>query len=331
MKVLVTGATGFIGSHFVERALSLGHRAVALVRPKAGPASRREDALRERGAEVVTGELRDVAAWQASLNGVDCICHFAAAFREAGVDDDTFRRVNVEGTRELATAAAKAGVKRFVLCGTAGVYGQRVPGIVDERSPMRPWNIYEITKVEAEQSLRDAAAAHDMEYAIVRPSTVYGPGDERLLKMFRAAAKGRFPLFGPGHGRRHMVHVHDLVAAFVAACEAPSAAGAEVIAAGPRATRLCDLLAALAKVLGRESCGPRLPLAPMQMLAAITEDVCRVVRVSPPLYRRRMDFYVNDVEYDCSRARELLGWTPAIDVEEGLAITLDGYRRAGLM
>jgi nucleoside-diphosphate-sugar epimerase len=126
-----------------------------------------------------------------------------------------------------------------------------------------------------------------------------------------------------------MVHVRDLANAFLLSCTVPSIGRACVIAAGPRATTLRELLDTLAKVLGRPSTGPRLPLAPMRMLAAVTEDVCSLIGVSPPLHRRRMDFYINDAEYDCRRAKALLGWTPKIDLESGLKITLQGYREAG--
>src|SRR5690606_2890608 len=133
-------------------------------------------------------------------------------------------------------------VKRFVLCGTAGVYGQRVPGIIDEHSPIRPWNEYERSKVAAEDALRRICAESGMEYVIVRPTAVYGPRDERLQKLFRSVAKGRFPLFGKGEGRRHMVYVKDLADAFLRACTVPAAANQAFIIGGPRAVTLREML-----------------------------------------------------------------------------------------
>src|SRR5690606_7359029 len=102
---------------------------------------------------------------------------------------------------------------------------------------------------------------------------VYGPRDERLSKLFRAVQKGRFPLFGRGEGRRHMIYVTDLAQAFLCACVAPSAANQEMIVAGPRAVPLRDLLETLAQAANRRRFGPRLPLRPMLALAALTEDV----------------------------------------------------------
>src|SRR5690606_23683156 len=131
----------------------------------------------------------------AAVRACDCVCHFAAAFREPGENPEFFHRINVEGSANVARAAGAQGVRRFVHCSTAGIYGQRVSGIIDESTPMRPWNNYERSKLAAEEEVRRAAAAMGMEYVILRPTAVYGPGDERLVKLFRAVAKGRFPLF----------------------------------------------------------------------------------------------------------------------------------------
>jgi nucleoside-diphosphate-sugar epimerase len=161
-----------------------------------------------------------------------------------------------------------------------------------------------------------------MEYVILRPTAVYGPRDQRLLKLFRSAAKGRFPLFGRGDGRRHMVYVSDLADAFLRACTTPAAANQEMIVAGPEAVPLRELLQTLASLSNRRSAGPRLPLRPMLALAAVTEDLCGVLGIKPPLYRRRMDFYTNDAAFDSSRARKVLGWEPKVSLRDGLALTM---------
>jgi nucleoside-diphosphate-sugar epimerase len=322
MKLFVTGACGFIGSHFVEHALADGHEVVGLCRGDRAEQRPTFVHLQNLGAQILSGDVLDGASLRQALHGVDCVVHFAAAFREAGIDEEYFRRVNVAGTATLLRAAHAYGVKRFVLCSTAGIYGQRVPGVIDESKPVSPWNAYERSKVEAEDEVRRSARALGMEYVILRPTAVYGPRDERLLKLFRSAARGRFPLFGAGDGRRHMVYVSDLADAFLRACTQPGAANEEMIVAGPEAVPLREMLRTLAHLTNRRSCGPRLPLRPMLRLAAITEDVCNRLKINPPLYRRRMDFYTNDAAFDSSRARRVLGWEPKIALREGLARTL---------
>lgn len=329
MRLVVTGATGFIGRHFVDHALAAGHAVAALHRPESPQKEALVRDMRARGVEFFAGDVGDPQTLRPAMRGADSVCHFASAFREAGVSDDYFLAVNVAGTGHALEAAADEGVRRFVMCGTAGIYGSRVAGIADENSPPQPANIYERSKVEAEDAVRRLSAERGIEYAIFRPAVVYGPHDERLLKMFSAAARGRFPLFGPGRGRRHMVYVGDVVDAALRACTLPAASGTEVIVAGPRAAPLAEILAVLARTAGRRRAGPRLPLAPMMALAAVVEDACNLVGVKPPIYRRRMDFYRNDAEFDCSRARRVLGWRPEVDLEEGFRRTFDAYRQAG--
>lgn len=323
MRIFVTGATGFVGAYFVERARAGGHDVIGLYRSDADPRRRALlTHLRALGAEMRCGDITDRAALRRAAEGADCVCHFAAAFRESGVTDDHFRSVNVAGTANVLDAARRVGARRFVHCSTAGVYGQRSSGLIDERAPARPWNIYEQTKLAAEEEVRRLTHMAGMEYVILRPVAVYGPRDERLLRLFRAVAKGRFPLFGRGEGRRHMIYVTDLAEAFLCACSAPGAANHELIVAGPQAVPLRELLELLAAIAQRKSFGPRLPLAPMLACAAITEDVCRWLRVKPPLYRRRMDFYLNDAAFDSRLAQRVLGWTPKVDLREGLSRTL---------
>ena len=322
MRIFVTGATGFIGAHFVDKAIAAGHRITALYRSESLENSAVLAHLRDLGVDLRRGDVLDPASLDEAARGCEVVCHFAAAFKEAQADGTYFHRVNVEGTVAVLAAAARAGAKRFVYCSTAGIYGRRVAGVVDESSPPQPWNAYERSKLAAEQKLREGAPALGMEYVILRPSAVYGPHDDRLAKLFRSAAKGRFPLFGRGEGRRHMVYVGDVADAFLRACVEPAAANTEMIVAGPEAVPLRQMLEVLAQVNHRRRCGPQLPLAPMLALAAVVEDTCRGLRIKPPIYRRRMDFYLNDAAFDCARARQVLGWEPRVCLRDGFASTL---------
>lgn len=326
MRIFVTGATGFIGAHFVERALAEGHEVIGLYRSD-GPKHRAViERLRSHGASLRRGDILNPESFADTLKGADVVCHFAAAFRESGADAAYFERMNVEGTTNVARAAVAAGVKRFVHCGTAGIYGQRVAGTISESTPIRPWNSYERSKLAADNRVREIASDAGMEFVILRPTAVYGPRDERLLKLFRSVQKGRFPLFGPGDGRRHMIYVTDLADAFLRACTAPSAVSHELIVAGPKAVTLREMLQTIAQAANRPAFGPRLPLKPMLALAAVVEDTCKVFRINPPIYRRRMDFYLNDAAFDSRQAQAVLGWQPKVDLPEGFAATLNALR-----
>ena len=327
MRIFVTGATGFIGAHFVERALAEGHEVTGLYRSDGAKHREVIERLRVHGASLRRGDILEPESFADTLRGSDSVCHFAAAFRESGADECYFERMNVEGTSNVARAAAAAGVKRFVQCGTAGIYGQRVTGTIDESTPIRPWNSYERSKLAADERVREIATSAGMEYVILRPTAVYGPRDERLLKLFRSVQKGRFPLFGAGEGRRHMIYVTDLADAFLRACTAPTAANQELIVAGPKAVPLREMLQTIARAANRPAFGPRLPLKPMLALAAAVEDTCKVFNINPPIYRRRMDFYLNDAAFDSRQAQAMLGWQPKVDLAEGFAATLSALRR----
>ena len=321
MKIFVTGALGFIGSHFVERALAGGHRVLGLFRSSSGEKQALLSSLTRQGAHLVQGDVLAPEAYREALQGTDCVCHFAAAFKGATYSEADFHRVNVGGTEALLAAAAAAHVRRFILCSTAGIYGQQLAGITNESAPTEPWNAYERSKLLAEESVRTLAPARGMQFVILRPSVVYGPRDDRLGKLFRSAARGQFPLFGKGHGRRHMVYVTDVADAFLLACHQPTARDEAMIIAGPDVVSLRELLDTLAAVMQRRSFGPKLPLAPMLLAAALVEDLCAVLGITPPIYRRRMDFYRSDAAFDCTRARQLLGWQPTVHLREGLQRT----------
>jgi len=329
MRLLVTGGTGFIGSHLAEEGRRRGAQVVVL-----GLADRPEEKanaalLASQGVEILPGSITDGELCARAMRGVTHVFHLAVAMREGGKSDQFFETVNLEGTRSLLNAGGSGRVERFVYCSTIGIYGHRAPGITTEQSPLRPGNIYERTKVAAERMVRELAADGNVHYTILRPADVYGPRDQRLLKLFKGVSQGRFPLFGDGSGRRHMVYVDDVVSAFFAACERPEAVDEGMIVAGPRPCTLRELIETVRQFTGSARYGFRLPLAPMLATAAVVEDVCQALRLDPPIYRRRMDFFTSDSAFDTSRARRLLGWAPQVDLAEGIRRTYEAYRAAG--
>jgi dihydroflavonol-4-reductase len=331
MKLLVTGGTGFIGSHLAEEGRRRGAQVAVL-----GLADRPEeranaDLLARLGVEILPGSITDAELCARAMRGATHVFHLAVAMREGGKSDEFFESVNLEGTRRLLEAAAAGRVERFVYCGTIGIYGHRAPGITDEESPLRPGNIYERTKVAAEAMVRERAPEVDVPFTILRPADVYGPRDQRLLKLFKGVSAGRFPLFGDGSGRRHMVYVDDVVSAFFAACERREAVGEAMIVAGPSPCTLRELIELVRRVSGSRRFGRRLPLGPMLATAAAVEDVCQALKLDPPIYRRRMDFFTSDSAFDTSRARRVLAWSPKVELEDGVRRTYEAYRAAGAL
>src|SRR5437763_134916 len=152
MRVLVTGATGFLGAHLVRRLLADGARVRVLVR-----SATKAEALREQGAELAVGEIADRDAVRAALDEVAVVYHLAGKLFMPGVPADTYRRTHVEGTRVLLACCREHGrLERLVHCSTTGVLGVTGDRAVDETAPFRPTNVYEATKAEAELLVRDA-------------------------------------------------------------------------------------------------------------------------------------------------------------------------------
>jgi nucleoside-diphosphate-sugar epimerase len=329
MRLLVTGGTGFIGSHLAEEGRRRGADVVVLGLTGRPEEKANAELLSRLGVEVLSGSITDPELCRRAARGATHIFHLAVAMREGGKSDEFFESINLDGTRHLLQAAMAERVQRFVYCSTIGIYGHRVPGISTEDSPLSPGNIYERTKVTAERLVRDFAENCGLAAVVLRPADVYGPRDQRLLKLFKGVSRGRFPLFGAGQGRRHMVYVDDVVSAFFKACERQEAVGEGLIVAGPRACTLRELLAEVKTATGSSRYGIRLPLAPMLGLAAVVEDICAALAVDPPIYRRRMDFFHSDSEFDTSRARRVLGWEPKVDLPEGIRRTLEDYRSTG--
>jgi nucleoside-diphosphate-sugar epimerase len=331
MKLLVTGGTGFIGSHLAEEGRRRGAEVVVLGLTDRPEERANAELLARQGVAIMPGSITDAELCQRAMRGVTHVFHLAVAMREGGKRDEFFETVNLEGTRRLLEAAGAARVERFVYCGTIGIYGHRAPGITTEDSPLHPGNIYERTKVAAERLVRELAPQLRLPYTIIRPADVYGPRDQRLLKLFRGVNAGRFPLFGDGSGRRHMVYVDDVVSAFFAACERPAAVGEGMIVAGPRPCTLRELIEEVRRATGSPRFGRRLPLKPMLAAAAVVEDVCQALKVDPPIYRRRMDFFTSDSAFDISRARRVLEWSPKVELDEGVRRTFEDYRRSGAL
>ena len=147
MRVLVTGGTGFIGSHLAADARRRGAEVIVLGLTDYLVERQNAAWLESQGIEVVSGSVTDASVCAAAMQGVTHVHHLAVAMREAAIDDAYFDAVNVEGTRHLLAAAHAAGVRRFTYCGTIGVFGHRAPGITCEGSPLAPGNAYERTKL----------------------------------------------------------------------------------------------------------------------------------------------------------------------------------------
>lgn len=278
--------------------------------------------------ERFEGELNNPASLRAAVSGVERIYHIAAVYREAKLPDSYYREINVEGTRRLAEASLEEGGIPFLYCSTCGVHGEVEPP-ADEAAPYNPGDIYQQTKVEAERVVLGLHRDRGLPVVVLRPVGIYGSGDRRFLKLFKGVAKRRFPMIGKGDVLYHLTHVEDVARGFLRAGETPSAYGEAFILAGAEYTTVRELVALIAEKAGVEPPRFRWPSMPFYAAAAICEDVCRPLGIEPPLYRRRLDFFLKHRAFKIDKAKKELGWEPEVDLASGIEQTLGWYRKVG--
>jgi nucleoside-diphosphate-sugar epimerase len=321
--VLVTGGAGYTGGHLCRKLAARGDHVRTLVLPGMDAS-----ALKPLGVEIVEGDLTRKESLAPAVRGAAVVYHIAAVYREQNVPRRVFWDVNVGGTRNLLESAAAAGVKRFVHCSTVGVQGDIEDPPANEDAPYAPGDYYQESKMEGELLALRFHREGKLPVVVFRPVGIYGPGDTRFLKLFRNVRK---PMIGTGNVLYHLTYIDDLVEGIRLAGETSGVDGETFTLAGPRYTTLNELYAAIAEAVGAKPSRVHLPLWPFLLAGAACETACRPFGISPPIYRRRMDFFVKDRAFDISKARRILGYNPQVDLMEGLANTAAWYKEKGLI
>lgn len=324
--VLVTGATGYTGTWLTKKLVACGAKVRAVARGSS-------DLSQFEGLPIewVRGNVFDEEVIDRALPEVEYVFHVAAAYRDPKISDDTYAQVHIQSTKLLAQKlVGSSTLKRFVHISTVGVHGHIDNPPADEEYRFSPGDIYQRTKAEAELWIREFADRNDFPLAVIRPAAIYGPGDKRLLKVFKMSAKPIFPLFGSGQGLYHLIHVDDLTDIFIRAAVHPSAIRQVFIAGDPAATRLLDIAKNIASELGNNSLKfVRLPAWPLFLAADACEAICKPLGIAPPLYRRRVAFFTKDRSFDTRKLSKLLDFTHSVSAERGLKETARWYRENG--
>ena len=314
--ILVTGASGFVGRHLVQRLVERGTVRAVLRRPLSN--------VLPAGAEIVRGELVPDQDWSSVLSGVGVVVHCAA--RVHVMDDQAadplseFRRVNVDGTMRLARQAADLGIKRFIFLSSIKVSGEATqvghPFLADQ--PPAPEDPYGISKMEAEVGLRSLASESGMEVVIIRPPLVYGPGVKANFLVMMSWLKRGFPLplGAVTENRRSLVALDNLVDLIVTCLDHPAAVSQTFLVSDGESLPTAALLRRMGDAFGRPTRLIPVPV-PLLLMGAVL------------LGKRDMaQRLCGSLEVDISKTRELLGWKPPIRVDEGLRRTAEAFMQS---
>ncbi|MBN1464589.1 NAD-dependent epimerase/dehydratase family protein [candidate division KSB1 bacterium] len=324
MKALVTGASGFTGGYMVRNLLEHGYAVRAFVRPQSVLS-----ALQHLPIEFAYGDLQNERQVLDAVDGVDAVFHIAALYRAANVPDSAYWAVNVTGTANLLKAAHAVGVHRFLHCSTCGVHGDIKNPPADENAPIEPEDIYQTTKYEGEKLAHHYHANFGLPVTVVRPVGIYGPGDTRMLKLYRSIQKQRFMMFGGGQVLYHLTYVTDTVEGFRLAAENEKAVGQTYIIAGESHTTLKAFANMVAEELGVRPPQWKPPVWPLEIAAQVCEKICVPLRLQPPIYPRRVHIFTHDRAFDISKAKRELGYAPHVGMKEGVHRTANWYIEKG--
>jgi nucleoside-diphosphate-sugar epimerase len=330
VKVLVTGAAGFLGGHLIDMLIERGDEVRALVRPV-------EDASRLHnltGVEVVQGDLTDVASLQQAVRGVQKVYNVAAKTGPWGLEDD-YRRVNVQGLADLVRASLDAGVQRIVHTSSITVYGHHLNGIVTEEDPFHAEdNPYSRTKIAGEKLIANLVRDDGAPVVIVRPGWIYGPRDTASFGRFVALVEsGKAFILGSGKNIVPVVHVRDVAQGLIKAGDA----GDEVIGraytlADDRRVTQAQYLNTIADCLGVSHVSLHLPYSAMYLAGRTAELIWQALgrrnAAPPPVTTYGITLLGGNQMFAIGKAHNELGYTPEYDIARGVAEGVQWYLTA---
>ena len=323
-RVLVTGASGFTGSHLCRYLLGQGYQVDGLVR-----AQSKDELITDLDITTVVGDLRDKKSLLRACQNTNTVYHIAAAFREVRLSDQDYFDINVQGTRNLIEAAVKCGVQRFVHCSTIGVHGDTGRSPASEESAYSPPDYYCETKLEGELLARELFEKYSLQGSVFRPLGIYGPGDTRFLKMFKSIRNGRFIMIGSGETVYHLTFIEDLCQGIALCGQHPDAVGEVFIIGGESHNTLNEIAETICDAVGGRLWQAHIPLSPVMLAARCCETICRPFGIEPPLYPRRVEFFSKNRAATIQKAKDLLDYKPRHSLQEGIAETAKWYRNKG--
>ncbi|MEW5736650.1 MAG: NAD-dependent epimerase/dehydratase family protein [Thermodesulfobacteriota bacterium] len=319
-KVLVTGATGFIGSHLVLANLAKGRA----VRAFALPGDPGIAALQAKGVEVVSGDISDFEAVNRAVAGVRLVFHCAAMVTD-WAPEELFLKVTVQGTENICRACLAHKVKRLVYLSTNDVFGLSESSVMDEESPLSLWGEpYSDNKILAEQLLRTFVADQRLPASWVYPCWVYGEGDKTFVPLLADAIAKKEMLFWRKGVLVWPTYIENLVELLMIIAEDSRALGQGFLVHDGESTTLQEFCAAIARAIGRKPPTLTLPYGVAYAAAVVLEGIWRAFKIHtrPLLTTYAVKNLGSRLKFSIAKAERVLGWRPKVSHEEGMRRTL---------
>jgi nucleoside-diphosphate-sugar epimerase len=333
VRALVTGATGFLGSHVVEQLLDQGHEVRALARKTSDTRH-----LETTGAEIAFGDVEDIDSLRPAVAGMDVVIHAAARVMPGWGDWPDYESCIIKGTGNLLQASADAGVRRFLQFSSMTVYGKSCMGgipAVESTPPeleFTPDSYYDCAKLEADRLAFRFHNGGGLEVSAIRPGWVYGPRDRMLSdRVYRQLHMPIVAWPGKANPRIPLVYAGDVADCAIRAATSDRAAGQIYNVAPSGEIRIRDFADAMARAFGRPEPKLFVPFRLVYIIGAVAEAWARLRRVKEvPFLTRSAIMYLNkETLADASKAREELGWEPRVPVEEGTRLYAEWRRSQG--
>ncbi|WP_373499549.1 NAD-dependent epimerase/dehydratase family protein [Desulfococcus sp.] len=322
MKILITGASGFIGPHLVRRLISDGHECRCLARSR-----KKSEPLELLGAEIIEGDITQAQSLKGIAGGMNCLMHLATLGHMSNftVTEAMFEAVNVLGTLNIMTEALREKVARIVHCSSVAAMGICPEVPATEKSECRPHHSYGRSKLKAERAVLDMVRTHGLPASIIRFSMVYGPGDWRdMLKLVRLARKGMFPKIGSRPKLTPMIHVDDAVQGILLAAE-KGIPGEIYLITNKQSEPFDRIRQILQEGLGIRRVPLYIPEWLALLAATMIEKSFTCVGKTPPVARKNIESTLADRVFSIEKARQELGFNPTVDSEAGLKETVAWY------
>ena len=321
MRNLVTGATGFVGSHIAERLVKEGEEVLALVRKTSNTGF-----LSGIGVKFAYGDINDLESVRKAMRGIDIVYH-SAALADEWISPKEAYRVNVEGTKNLLDAAREAGVKRFVFISSLAVLGMKDHHGTPADSPYyKTGDSYIDTKIDSERLVMDYYEKYGLPVTVVRPGFVFGPRDNKLIpRLSERLGKKQFMFVGSGKNKINAVYVENLTDAIISAARSEKSVGQKYNVTNDSGMTLEDLVFKIVDIWKFDTPKKHIPKFMAYLVCNVLTAMARLAKAKEPPYitKTRIKFLSLNLDFDIKKTKDDLGYDPHISIEEGLRRTKD--------